>query len=339
MTRARRRAAVALAVVGGLGLSTWLAFRSSPLPAPPPLVGELPSAHPPQELALLALHTGVTHRSAAFAYRGGSPLDARDFSMTALLVRHPRGDLLIDTGFGRHVDAHFRAMPAPFRAVTSLTSGCSARDQLDALGYDVRRLAGILLTHAHWDHVSGVADFPEVEVWVTPEERRFIDEGGALTATLRETPGVRYREIELRDGPTLGFPRSLDVWGDGSIVIVPAPGHTPGSVVVLLAEPGGRRHALLGDLVWQREGVTLREERPWPQRVLGDSSTPDTRASLSRVIALAARFPDVNLVPAHDPRGFAGLPTGGVSCARAGASSTPARLPSSPPSPRASGGT
>jgi N-acyl homoserine lactone hydrolase len=89
------------------------------------------------------------------------------------------------------------------------------------------------------------------------------------------------------------------------VVIVPVPGHTPGSVIVFLTFPRGKRFALLGDLVWQREGITERVERPWLQRALGDVDASGVRAGIRLVSAMAARFPDLTLVPAHDIRGFA----------------------------------
>src|SRR5512143_3597989 len=76
------------------------AFSASPLPEPAPFAGALPFASPPAAMAVYRLPTGVTHRSAGFAYRGGSIFENRDFAMTAVLVKHPQGDLLIDTGFG-----------------------------------------------------------------------------------------------------------------------------------------------------------------------------------------------------------------------------------------------
>jgi glyoxylase-like metal-dependent hydrolase (beta-lactamase superfamily II) len=54
------------------------------------------------------------------------------------------------------------------------------------------------------------------------------------------------------------------------------PGHTPGSVIVFVALPGGD-----------------------PARV---------RTNMLRVAALAARFPEIVLVPAHDARGFDAMP-------------------------------
>jgi glyoxylase-like metal-dependent hydrolase (beta-lactamase superfamily II) len=308
---ARKKHTLALAlssvlfVAGVLFLHT---FSAAPLPPPTPLAVSLPSASPPAEMSVQRLDTGVTHRSAAFAYRGGSFSDKRDFSMSAVLVRHPRGDVLIDTGFGRDIDRHFAMMPWLFRVVTSYEKGRPAADQLDAAGYDRKRLRGILLTHAHWDHVSGVADFPETPVLVTAEERRFIREGGDLTTVARSFADVHYEEYSFDGGPYLGFPRSRDLYADGSVVIVPAPGHTPGSVIVFLALPSGTRFALVGDLAWQREGITEREERPWLQRTLADVDPAGVRENLMRMNAIATRFPEIALVPAHDARGFAKLP-------------------------------
>jgi len=141
-------------------------FSSSPLPQPAPFTGPLPSASPPPGMTVCALPTGVTQRVAAFAYRGGSLFERRDFSMAATLVKHPQGDLLIDTGFGRQIGEQFQTMPFLFRALTFYTLWQPAADQLTAAGYDPTALRAVLLTHAHWDHVSGLPDFPSVHVWV-----------------------------------------------------------------------------------------------------------------------------------------------------------------------------
>jgi glyoxylase-like metal-dependent hydrolase (beta-lactamase superfamily II) len=259
-------------------------------------------------MAVFQLPTGVLHRTAAFAYRGGSFFDKRDFAATAVLVKHPRGDLLIDTGFGRQFDALFQTMPAPFRLLTSYTRTQAAVDILQAAGYDPVALRGIVLTHAHWDHVSGLPDFPQTPVWITHEERDFIAHGGPSAELARSLRGVRYEEYAFQNQAYLGFPKSYDVYGDGSIVIVPAPGHTPGSVVIFLALPDGKRYVLAGDLAWQNEGVTTREERAWLLRAMVDSDAEGARANLRHMAAILTRFPALILVLAHDQRGFAHMP-------------------------------
>ncbi len=297
--------AIVLLLACGLLAGT---FVGAPLPLPPPFSGELPPAMPPPEMSIHRLSTGVTHRSAAFAYRGGSFFDARDFAMTAVLVRHPRGDVLIDTGLGRDVADQLQHMPAWFRAMTRYERRGSAAEQLDAAGYDRSSLRAVLVTHAHWDHVSGLPELGGTPIWITAEERRFVEAGGWIMEVARSVGAARWEEYGFEGGPYLGFPSSHDVYGDGAIVVVPAPGHTPGSVIVFVALPSGRRYAFLGDLVWQREGITEREERPWVQRSLADADAAEVRESILKVAAISERFPDIVLVPAHDQRGFADIP-------------------------------
>ena len=292
-----------------VGFALWRS-GSEPLAAPAPLAPQRwPQAKPPAGMKMFHLLTGTIARTAAFAYVGGSSDDKRVFAMSALLVKHPAGDLLIDTGFGRDIGAKLQLMPWLFRAITKIQRRRSAAEQLTAASYDLGRLRAVVLTHAHWDHAAALSDFARTPVWVTVAERKFIQEGGVPTVVARSARDVHYETYEFREAPYLAFARSYDVYGDGSVVIVPAPGHTPGSVIIFVALPSGTRYALVGDLVWQLEGLTQRRQRPLLARTMIDDDAEATRAVIQQMSAIVQRFPDLKVIPAHDLRAYSSLPT------------------------------
>lgn len=304
-----KKTGIALAIVAGLTLLGWYINNSpQPLSTPPALKAALPAANPPAGMQLYQLPTGVNHRTAAFAYRGGSFFDKREFTMAAILIKHPKGDLLIDGGFGKNVKQHFATMPWYFRAVTDFAPGVPAIEQLQLAGYNPDSIKNILLTHAHWDHVSGIEDFSNTPVQVSDPELQFINSGNKLCQLAQSINPARYKPYQFEEKPYLGFDKSYDYYADGSIVIVPAPGHTPGSIIVFVTTPEGKRYAFIGDLAWQAEGVTLLEERPLLQSTLGDYDRTGVQDNLRRVYAIAEKYPQIVIVPAHDARPIAGIP-------------------------------
>jgi glyoxylase-like metal-dependent hydrolase (beta-lactamase superfamily II) len=269
---------------------------------PPAWQGPLPEATPPSDMAVYQLPTGSYETRASFAFKGGSFRDKRSFAATAVLVTHPRGDFLVDAGFGAGIAAHVQAQPwfarSPYQA-----SG-TASEQLDVSGYDRRRLRGVLITHSHWDHVSGL-DQLQVPIWTNAGELRYAAQArdGRVFRTVSQ--GHQIHQYQFASAPYLGFPSSYDVHGDGSVVVALAGGHTTGSVVVFVTLPAGKRYAFIGDVAWQLEGVRQPAERPLLMRKLADVNPGQVREDLLRVASLAGLM---QVVPAHDLSAYEGIP-------------------------------
>jgi N-acyl homoserine lactone hydrolase len=267
-----------------------------------PWTAALPAATPPADVALYHLPTGTYETRAVFAVQGGSFGDKRQFAASSVLVQHPKGDLLIDAGFGQDLEEHIAMLPRMERAPHQRSK--TVAEQLDAAGYDRSRLRGVLVTHVHWDHVSGL-DSLRMPILINEDEVRYGADDSHAAVFRRVSDGLPVEEYRL-DGPAfLGFEASHDIFGDGSVVIAKAGGHTSGSVVVFVALPDGERFAFIGDLTWQLDGVTQGVERPWLMRRLADVDSALVRTNLERVIALRELM---HIVPSHDLGAYAAIP-------------------------------
>jgi glyoxylase-like metal-dependent hydrolase (beta-lactamase superfamily II) len=296
-----------LLVTGFALLATTFSAASLPL-APLPAFKD-PIARGPDGMTLAAIRAGTMLSKAMFAYRGGPRGEERSFAMGGILVRHPRGDLLFDTGFGRNVDQHVQRSNFFIRSTVKYTKGIPVVDQLAAAHIDVQKLMGVVLTHAHWDHTSGLDDLRGVPVMLPQKELDFIHSSDPATELVRSFGELNYKVYGFPSGPYLGFEESYDVFQDGSVVLVAAGGHTPGSVIAFVTLPSGKRYALVGDIVWQREGVEIPAERPWLARRIADKEDERVRTVVVRLHMLKERFPDLVIVPAHDSRIWEQLPT------------------------------
>lgn len=297
---------VLVVALGGLGLIAY-SFRAQTLDVMPyaresrvtmPEGGVVSPGRP--EVSMSLIKCGKMMSREVFIYRGGRWSATYETGMAAVLVRHPDGDILFDAGFGRNIDEHFSTIPFLMRALTTYEAETPAADQLRAHGIEPESIKAAIISHSHWDHVSGLEDFPGIEVWFAREEVEHIGtvSEGELVRRMRDN--LRIRPFEIAGGRYETFERSFDFFGDGSVVLVPLPGHTPGSIGMFVNLKSGRRYFFVGDLTWSAEGLRIPAERPWIARKLADLDEEGVRRSIAKVHFLMKQYPDMVVVPAHD---------------------------------------
>lgn len=209
------------------------------------------------------------------------------------LIRHPDGDLLWDTG----IDDAINDMPdGVLSSSMRFTMPRTLEDQLVELGLGADDIEYVALSHSHYDHVGNAGDYASTTWLVDAAERDFMfrDEARADTETFS-----LYSALETAD--TIIFTDDYDVFGDGSVVIVQTPGHTPGhtSLLVRLDETGPV--LLSGDLYHFAEA---REKRTIP---VFNTDPEQTLRSMDRFEALAESTGALVVIQ-HDPGDYAALP-------------------------------
>ncbi|MBX3587492.1 MAG: MBL fold metallo-hydrolase [Ramlibacter sp.] len=240
----------------------------------------------------------------ALLFAGGRLGHPAVTNFSAFLIQHGDSRFLFDTGLGSQVAQQYaQDMPLWMRPFFKYEGPVlPVRQQLAQAG--VPPVTDIYLSHDHWDHASGLVDFPGAAVWVTPQERVHAREsqgkpGGAWPSQVG-SPSIQWRTVTLQPVPYEGFESSLDLYGDDRVVLVPLQGHTPGSVGLFVRVSSGARYFFVGDAVWSAQA--LKEGRPkfWPARQIVDDDVARTQQVIDRIRAAMARDPALVVVPAHD---------------------------------------
>lgn len=213
--------------------------------------------------------------------------ERREFIAGCFLVRHPKGVLLWDTGLSAEMAA---------RAQGRMTAGVPIAERLKALGLTVADVTHVGISHYHADHTGGAKAFPDAELMI----------GAKDWAAVQAMAGDDPQRAALKpwvDGPAKVTPVAgdRDVFGDGSVMMLTMPGHTPGHSALLVRLPGSGPVLISGDQ------YHFRENRPVRGVPTFNASRAETLASHDRFEAIAKNL-KARVVIQHDPRDLAELP-------------------------------
>jgi glyoxylase-like metal-dependent hydrolase (beta-lactamase superfamily II) len=260
------------------------------------------------------LEAGYALHPEAIATPGKSWKPGR-FPASVAVIEHPKhGVVLFDTGYSPRFYEQTKYFPNRFYALVthvSITPEVTAVEQLKQMGIHSSDVRTIVLSHFHADHVGGVADFPRAQYVYAREGYERVRnlhgigavKAGFLSGLLPSDFVARSRPIlsqEWRDGvgSVPGFSRGMDLFGDGSVVAIPLPGHAEGHLGLEVRTGDGPPLFLVGDACWSTEAY---QKNILPRLLarIALSDWDEYRETLGKIHEAHINAPEVKIVPCH----------------------------------------
>ena len=243
---------------------------------------DLPGA-PPESINFIKF--AESHRTYAAVIDGGTDepfVSAR----TAFQVVYPGGSVMIDAGMDEQVHRFYG-----FGRVEPYW-----QDRNDRVQAALSAANLVVVTHEHGDHVAGVLRSPDR---ASIAARTILTEAQVRTLTTApQLPEIGITEQQARDYLVVDYRLYLPV--APGVVLIKAPGHTPGHQMIYVRLAQGTEFVFIGDVGWLIDNVTELKLRP-PETIARIGEDPE--ALMSQLVwlkSLADR--GVVLVPSHDDR-------------------------------------
>lgn len=223
------------------------------------------------------------------------------------VIEHADGLVLFDTGVDQRVVTDDDYWPDRTTALFmrnifdwDIKPEHCLTSQLEKAGYSAADVSKAVISHLHADHVGGISAIPQADLFVAADAWEHMNglhpEREMVLRRDIAVLGAKWQEIAFRptDDPALApFDESFDLMGDGSMIILPTPGHIPGSVSMLVRRSDGPPLLLVGDLTYA-DDLLERDQTP------ATGNTELLLESFAKVRALKETMPDLVILPAHD---------------------------------------
>jgi glyoxylase-like metal-dependent hydrolase (beta-lactamase superfamily II) len=181
----------------------------------------------------------------------GGGEDPATMARTAFQVEYSQGWIMIDAGMDRAVHHFFeKERPQPF-------DDSAAGRVATAL----QQAKLIVVTHEHGDHVAGVVR--NANNMIPPKTILTKEQVNSLINN-PQMPEIKLDENKSKDYIVVDFESVLPV--APGIVLIKAPGHTAGEIMVYTKLQNGKEYIFTGDVTWAFRGVQEKKSKPKSER-------------------------------------------------------------------------
>ena len=253
-------------------------------------------------ISLSRFETGYNDSPEALIFPSGKLFKTHRSTHSSFIISHPKGNLLIDTGLGLKIDEQFEDFIWWLKPFFGFTKEVTIQESLSK---HHRSIDSIFLTHLHWDHASGITDFPQAIVFTTKTEREYALEtndshGPGYLRNQYDSKSIKWKDLELRSIKYGPFEQSLDIFSDGSLIAVPLPGHTPGSLGYILTLRSGRQLFFVGDVIWSVKQLNNLEHKFAIAKCLVDDDPEQLLETIKKIALFKNQRPELQIIPAND---------------------------------------
>lgn len=259
-------------------------------------------------------HAGYcTHREFV-TIKGGGFKKATFPAIFAYIKHSIHGNILFDTGYSTEFYNATKAFPFNIYAAVTPVFVDEQNDAvalLKADGIGKNDINYIVLSHFHADHISGLKHFPNAKFIYNREaydELTGLSAFGELRRGFLKTLLPKDFEsrsesfdfsqaIDVRDR-IAPFSEGVDLFGDGSIVLVELQGHAKGQVGLLARAFDGQETFLIADAAWRSKSY---KELLFPNKIAYFimNNTHAYKQTLRKLNALHLSKKSIRIIPSH----------------------------------------
>lgn len=261
--------------------------------AAPALAQDKPAPAAKVSLTRLDCGTVRVNRLNAFSDTQAYPGQSRDLTVGCYLIRHGDQLMLWDLG-----------LPSALKGAAFTTSGDMSAsvgrtlvEQLAELSIKPGDIDVVGISHFHFDHIAQLPDFPAAKLYIGKSDWELLTQSPP-PAFVNPAPFTHWISGGGKVEPVA---RDQDVFGDGSVVMLDMPGHTPGHHALLVRLAGMGPVLLTGDQAHFQENYDSNGVPTF------NTNRADTLASFDRFKTLAKNL-KATVILQHEPRDIGKLP-------------------------------